>query len=157
MAKKNYDIDIMFGEMAERRKGMTLEPSKKPEVEVVAEPVAEEPAVTVKEEPKVEVTFAKPIVEPQKERKEKVNKFSRKQENKETSLQGNKEKKKPSDYYYGTKRTHAYPDELWRKFDIILKFKGEKQNAKLIELVTNYVEENIEIVEMWDKMQGDRK
>ena len=145
MAKKSYDVTDIFGAMAEERKGMKKEASTEAKVEVVAEPEIKEPAVTVKEEPKVK---------PQKEKKEQGNKETRKQGNKETSLQGNSE---PKNYYYGKKRTHAYPDDLWEKFEIILKIKGEKQNAKMIELVTAYVEENEEIIEMWNKLQGAKK
>ena len=141
MAKKTYDVTDIFGAMAEERKGMKIDTSVEPKVEVVAEPVAEEPAVTVKEEPKVEVTVEEPKVEPQKEKEEQANKHE--------STKANKQKKTPNDYDYGLKRTHRYPEELWREFEIILKFKGEKQAPKLVEFVANYVEENIEIVEMW--------
>ena len=157
MAKKTYDVTDIFGAMAEERKGMKIDTSVEPKVEVVAEPVAEEPAVTVKEEPKVEVTVEEPKVEPQKEKEEQANKHESTKANKHESTKANKQKKTPNDYDYGLKRTHRYPEELWREFEIILKFKGEKQAPKLVEFVANYVEENIEIVEMWKKMMQEAK
>ena len=60
-------------------------------------------------------------------------------------------------YYYGKKKTHAYPDDLWEKFEIILKDKGKKQNEKMIELVSAYVEENKDIIEKRKKIQERKK
>lgn len=112
MAKKNYDIDAMFGEIKERK-----EEAKVEEVVVPAE------------EPKVE-----------KVEKSKEKKVETKLVNKETSLQGNKEKKQPKDYYYGAKHTWTIPDDVWEDVEAYLFLTGEKQ----VEFVVNCLKAKIE-------------
>lgn len=128
MAKKNYDIDAMFGEIKERNVETKVEevvvPAEEPRVEKVV--VAQEPEVTTKAE--------------EVDKKAKANKETSKLVNKETSLQANKEKKQPKDYYYGAKHTWTIPDDVWEDIEAYLFLTGEKQ----VEFVVNCLKEKIE-------------
>lgn len=171
MAKKNYDIDDVFGGMQQRRK------NAQEETTTVEQPVVNETVAI--EEPKVEpVKEEKVVVAKEPEIASKVEDFNKQikeskenkqiKESKETLQKKNTEKKEDKKaekedkkYYYGQKRTFAINDANWEEVMIYIGAVGKTQHEYINELIEADIRKNAKIIEMAKELRrqtkGDKK